>query len=659
MLLKSILSIIGCICFCYAQCQISDTLKQVNILAKKDSILHLTVINSNVPHFIIDQHKLDELLAIDIGDALKLVPGVNIKDYGGIGGLKTISYRSLGSPHTSISIDGLILPMTQTGSLNLNQFDAFGTERIEMTSGQVQFPYASAANYLQSNVLTLESSLFSKNATKLAFKTMHYIASIGLIQHGASISYQPKEKWSYNIQGLYKYGNGNYPFVIQNIDSTYRSERTNAALNSVNIRGGIQYQHKITEIILKTTYHKNDQELPGAIILYNPFTDQNLKEELYNHSFQIRIRPKQYAIGIHGFVQDQNTTYTDNLFLNSEGLLKNQYHNRSFGSGFILNRFLKTEKQRVFFGVDYLNGHLHGDQFLESPMRQNLISVLGVSKWFEKIKLEGNLTHQFILDQTPTEKLKFSNFSPFISFGYLPFKLQQFRIRAHYKNTYRLPSFNDLYYNLIGNSNLKPEEADLFNIGLTYGKTIKYIKTEITLDAYRNKVFNKIIAIPTKNLFNWSMQNIGITKSTGIETNIFLALNKFKIKYTFSSSQAINSSVDITDISESNYGHQIPYTPIYTATYSFNANANQYTFGFNILYSGHRYVLNENQPSNYLPGFTDIGINGGKVITTKKAHQFKLNLQLANLLGNNYEVIKSFPMPGRHFKFKFIYQFKS
>jgi len=121
MQLKTYLSLFSCLFLFYANSQNTDTLKVVEVLSKKDSILKITVLNSSVPHYILPKDKLNELSAKDIGDALKYIPGTYIKDYGGIGGIKTVSYRSLGAGHTNVEIDGVILPNTQTAAINLSQ----------------------------------------------------------------------------------------------------------------------------------------------------------------------------------------------------------------------------------------------------------------------------------------------------------------------------------------------------------------------------------------------------------------------------------------------------------------------------------------------------------------------------------------------------------
>ena len=101
--------------------------------------------------------------------------------------------------------------------------------------------------------------------------------------------------------------------------------------------------------------------------------------------------------------------------------------------------------------------------------------------------------------------------SPYIGVSFKPFAAEEFHVRFFYKDIFRLPSFNDLYYGQTGNINLKPENARQLNVGITYTKQICDFIPYLTLtaDAYVNRVTDKIVAIPTKNLFVWSMVNLG------------------------------------------------------------------------------------------------------------------------------------------------------
>jgi outer membrane cobalamin receptor len=57
--------------------------------------------------------ELQSLSTTSIADALKYFAGVQIKDYGGMGGLKTINVRSLGAQHVGVYIDGIRITNAQ------------------------------------------------------------------------------------------------------------------------------------------------------------------------------------------------------------------------------------------------------------------------------------------------------------------------------------------------------------------------------------------------------------------------------------------------------------------------------------------------------------------------------------------------------------------
>jgi vitamin B12 transporter len=656
MQLKTYISLFSCIFLFYTNGQNIDTLRTVEVLSKKDSLLKITVINSSVPHYILNKDKLNELSAKDIGDAIKYIPGTYIKDYGGIGGIKTVSYRSLGAGHTSVEVDGVILPNTQTAAINLSQFDIFSINRLEMSSGQVQNHYSTASSYVKSNLISIYSSLFDLPTKKFNLKLMGNASSINTYQGGLFYQQKLSEHISFGLQSLYQFGSGSYDFNIKNIDSTYSSERQDSKLQILKLKGGISYQKNKLKVHLNSNYSDNQQKLPGAVVLYNPYNDQSLKNKTSNSTLSGQYKSKRIAIGTNFFIQTNQTTYRDNQYLNSQGFLENQYNNETFGGGFVFNNFLKFESQKIFLGSDFKQTILHGDQFEKSPIRKNINSVIGLSKWLWKIKIQTNLSHQYIYDKTPNNTKNISHFSPFLSLAYLPFKNHNFRIRSHYKNTYRLPSFNDLYYNSIGNSNLKSENARSLNIGITYAKSIKTNTLETTLDVYQNKIKDKIVAIPTKNLFNWSMQNIGNVLSRGIDLSLLYSLKKDLFNLVFSTSQSYNSSIDVTEKNSFTYGHQIPYTPNYNASYTSTLGYKKLNVSLTLLHTGSRYVINENLPSNKLDGFIDVGIGVSRLFKLKNQSIY-CKLQAANLLNTNYEVIKSFPMPGRHFDLKIVYTF--
>ena len=139
--------------------------------------------------------------------------------------------------------------------------------------------------------------------------------------------------------------------------------------------------------------------------------------------------------------------------------------------------------------------------------------------------------------------------TPYVSATFKPFRNEEFRVRFFYKDIFRLPSFNDLYYQEVGNSKLKPENARQYNIGLTYSRNVctflPYLSA--TVDAYYNKVTDKIIAYPTKNLAVWSMRNLGSVEIKGIDATGSLSLQPWEsIRINFSGNYTYQRALDVT-----------------------------------------------------------------------------------------------------------------
>ncbi|HRO76999.1 MAG TPA: TonB-dependent receptor plug domain-containing protein, partial [Crocinitomicaceae bacterium] len=53
---------------------------------------------------------IERLQAHDLGEVLQKLPGLTVKNFGGVGGMKTVSVRGLGSAQQQIVLDGFLIP---------------------------------------------------------------------------------------------------------------------------------------------------------------------------------------------------------------------------------------------------------------------------------------------------------------------------------------------------------------------------------------------------------------------------------------------------------------------------------------------------------------------------------------------------------------------
>ena len=657
---KWLLAIVALGFFQIGRGQVHDTLRAIEVHSTlNDSIIKLASTTASVPHYKLNDFVLQRMGVVDIGEALKQVPGANIKDYGGIGGLKTINYRSLGSAHTGIEQDGIAIPDQQTGTVNLGNFNVFGISAVEMSSGQIQHHDAFATSFLKANMISVFNTISNPSQERTIVKAQSEWLSINAFQNSLLVRQSIGKRLSAGAQAVYRIGSGIYNYQLMNGQNIIEGQRAPTDLVQKQLNGVIRYDHNRLKIIAQGQFNDTDQNLPGAVVFYNPFNKETLGQNNNQYSLRGTYRSNKQSISGYVFSRQGTTRYFQDYVLNTQGYIENTYEQSHFGGGLIYRYYLNSPSQSIFIGSDLIQSQLDGSQYEIMPVRESMNSVLGMTKWFVKrLKVQANLTHQQIRDQNLETVNQFSHFSPYLSLSYRPFTNHAFRIRTFYKNTFRMPSFNDLYYRSIGNIDLEPENAHLFNFGMTYHRDFRSFNLESTLDAYHNNVSNKIVAIPTKNLFNWSMQNIGETRGQGLDLNVLLTKTFEKLVFILSTSQSINKSIDVTDKDGFTYGHQLPYTPNYFASYQINIKYAQFISSLNILHSAGRYVLTENVPHNYLEGFVDIGFNVAYDLKFKNGQDLTLKAQANNILNKNYQVVKSFPMPGRHYQFTIQYQLK-
>ena len=80
--------------------------------------------------------ELEGLNSLSVADALRYFSGVQLKDYGGVGGIKTVNIRSMGSEQMGVFYNGIQLGNAQNGQVDLGKFSLENIEEISLYNGQ-------------------------------------------------------------------------------------------------------------------------------------------------------------------------------------------------------------------------------------------------------------------------------------------------------------------------------------------------------------------------------------------------------------------------------------------------------------------------------------------------------------------------------------------
>ena len=211
-----------------------------------------------------------------------------------------------------------------------------------------------------------------------------------------------------------------------------------------------------------------------------------------------------------------------------------------------------------------------------------------------------------------------------------------------------MPTFNDLYYSELGRRDLKPEKTDQYNLGLTYSVSVeKWLPLlSFTADFYHNDVLDKIVAYPNQGIF-WTIINKGKVAIDGMDLTAEATFQPWEeIGIVLGTNYTYQRALDVTDPADRLYNNQIPYTPRVSGSGKGAIETPWVNVSYSLLWSGHRYAVNQNYIENRLPAYADHSISVNHTFKTKK-HSIYGSFEVLNLLNTNYEVVRWYPMPGR------------
>jgi putative vitamin B12 receptor len=299
-----------------------------------------------------------------------------------------------------------------------------------------------------------------------------------------------------------------------------------------------------------------------------------------------------------------------------------------------------------------LNKLLESAAITAHPVRFTSLTALNLKYHYKRFKGEGTLVSSLSSEKTKNNSSAFTRFnlSPSIAMSYSLLPNNGLLMRLMLKSCYRMPSFNELYYLKFGNTLLRPEQAMMVNCGLTYkGLLFNKAKIETTVDAYYNKVKDKLVAFPS--LYVWKMVNFGKVNIYGLDftTNVSWPISKdFSLQGTVSYS--LQQALDRSDRTTYSFNKQLPYTPKHSAHCTLVAQFPWISVGYSMSTNSERYSMMQQTSEYRLAPFTEHSVTLSKDFMLKQA-KMMCSITLQNITNQQYDIIKYYPMPGRQVRF--------
>lgn len=617
-----------------------------------------------IPSQTLGGEELKKLNSLSVADALRYFSGLQLKDYGGVGGIKTVNIRSMGTNHLGIFYDGIELGNAQNGQIDLGQFSLDNVEEISLYNGQRSAIFQPASDFGNAG------SVYIRTKAPRFMMGRRYNLLVRA-KYGSSDTFRFSSLWeqklsehiSSSLSTSVLTSSGRYKFRYRRVteDNTVAYDTTAVRHNGdiwafrieENVRGGIADGYWNVKAY---TYH-SERGIPGAIVNnvwrrgerqwdHNTF-GQAVFQKSFGDKFSTKALAK-YAYYVTRYVNnDETQIHVDNTYRQQE-----MYFSTS-------NVYEILSKWSVSMSYDFKWNKLNANMVdFAFPHRYSNFVSLATALTLSRIQAQASLVEQVVKDHVKygASSSSRSTLTPAFFVNVYPFESKLLAVRAFAKKSFRMPTFNDLYYADMGNSKLNPESALQYDLGFVLNKDWKQGIVDhfrLQVDGYYNTVHEKIVAYPKGQQFRWTMLNLGKVHIKGVDAMAEVGLEPAKdwkvtarLQYTYQDAR------DVTDPNTSYYKDQIPYIPWHSGSAILGLSWREWDLSYSFIYSGERYSQQENILYNHLqPWYThDMSV-------VYHARRWSARLDVNNIFSQDYDVILNYPMPKRNYMLTLEYNF--
>lgn len=609
-----------------ASAQRIDTLSEARAVAVRP------VRPAAVPVHVLDSSALARQSIAGLSDALRRLPGVSLRDYGGAGGLTTVSVRGMGAAHTQVLTDGLPAADARNGSLDLSRYSLNTLSALTLTASD------------QTSLLCPVRSLA---AATLDLQTADRGRTVSLTQSAWNawepllrFSFQPRRTAADSLlcradyigatfHGLY--ADNNYPFTWNGS----RLRRRHSETLTFSPRFSSLTSYAGGQLHTAARYWRSARHLPGPVIYFNPeaATEQTTEQEA---SAQARWkgsypRGRYFAAVRYAW---QQTHYTNSSpapvappqqrYSQHEGYL-------SAGLSFREGRLLSWA-----YAADFTLQSLKASPPLilnsgKAVRRFSFQHAVSARLQAGQVHLTARLIHH-LMHEPQAKAATPGRLTPSLSLAWHPSR--PLTLRAYYKEYFRPPTFTENYHFHFGSTDLKPELTRQGGAGLTLTArpTPQGLTARFAADAYIGFVSQRIVAIPY-NLFLWRVVNADRVKTSGIDLSGLCTLPLNGLLLTATATYTLQKATATA--------RQLPYTPYHSGSLSLAAEHRWLNAAVAWVATGARWTTLEHAPSTLLPACHTFNIS-----LWRRLGAWSLKAEILNFTDSRHCVIARYPMPG-------------
>jgi outer membrane cobalamin receptor len=573
-----------------------------------------------------------------LAEMLGKTSSVLIRNYGAAGSLASVSMQGTGSNHTLVTWNGIPLNSPTTGQADLSLIPTAFVQSVDVINGASGSLFGSGTfggtvnldNQPDWNNRASAQYIFNTGSFGSLGNHLFIKAGSRHIQYQLS-AMQALAKNDFRYRDHYRYEN---PFVT-NSHNAYRSFGLlqNAWINlqkAGTIEAGIWYQLKSLQIPALMGSYKSSRA--------------NQKDSVFRSFLNYSKKWDKSALTVRTAYLSDFLNYRDRAETDSTWTLD---------SKIATSRFISEADYRIFISSNLVAGGGLNFNYLAGRsnnygglVKENEYAVYGGLKYIlKKVIFNTAVRKSFYEGLNP---------DPQFSAGIRYQVSDRFNMRSSYSTKFRRPGFNEKYWRPGGNPDLNPEKGRGIDLSLEYTRrdAIHRVSSSF-INARINGYYQTV-----DNWIQWIMRD-SITpveykkvNASGVESWIDYGITSGdytingSINYNFHHS-VIARTFDGKEIYK---GKQLIYTPRHTFRMNTEIQRKGIMAGVFAAYTGKRETVETADPALQLPSYWTFDLTTGiekQINHIPVAFYFRVE----NVFDKSYEVIRSYPMPGRSYHF--------
>ncbi|MFD0837034.1 TonB-dependent receptor plug domain-containing protein [Mariniflexile aquimaris] len=531
----------------------------------------------------------------------------------GYGMVSSPSFRGTNASQTAVIWNGININSQLNGQTDFNTISSSNFNSISIRSGGGSVQYGSGA---------IGGSIHLNN--KLAFNT-HFentveasYGSFNTKQTGFNSSFGTN-LYSVNFGLFYVDSENDYKFLGTN------KVNENGAFENLNMNVNLGYFISKKDVLkLYSQSYIGEREFSGTLVApaRSKYEDENYRNMLewvrisgrFNSSLKVGHLQEQFK-----YFENKNTD------------------NYSFGkvNTFLLNHSLNVElSETLQFKtiIDFNNYEGSGSSFGDPKRTAFSTTALLNHKPTEKLNYGINLRKDFT-----------SGFeSPFVFSLDAAYQVTDvYKIQINGSKNYRVPTFNDLYWNPGGNLDLVPESS----YQVDFGQQFNYKHFNFKLNGYYIHTEDLIQWQPNSSGF-WTPVNVSESQSYGAELELE---SYYKIK---AHQLHLNAHYSYTVSENLETKKQLIYVPFHKGNVNLAYGYKKFNMYYQHLFNGEVSII-----GSTLTGYNVGNVGLGYSLNEKGQVNYEINFKVNNLYNTYYENVALRPMPNRNYQIQTIIKF--